>query len=650
MSKRTTAHKGLPVSKKGSQFQVASPTGASTLVDRNGTIGFPHETNAQAYLSPDLLAHLELEPNPFRSVLRIPSERAAAIHMVEKEIETIMLLLGTLRTRRNALAPIFLLPPSFLREYFIYLRLRSHLGPEIELWAGYRSRIISGSPTSIRWIAEMLARAKNALLDINLLGTPTVETISMFPPHLSHTRELRLRGLSGIHADSVKELCGLEAPALEHFELGLAFASPVTAQELSGARLFKGKAPKLRTLSLCQVCIPWTFIPRSQLSQLRVSLFEEVSPTASIGVPASGSFNQLMDVLLSHSSTLEDLVLEFCLPSTPFQSSQHQTVHLPRLSHLGLRDRLHLHCSTEDSAGHHQHQIRHILPLISAHFNNRGSFSFRSFRASLNYFERVLDMTASSASPPSTIYPSRVFEGDLANEAEFTLSFDTQPDLDPLVDVLRRACATLPIKELEFLSISAPEVVHSLDWDDLFRRCVKITTIQLSGHGTSAFLRTITPPKIVPKRGKGNNNNNNNNNATPSGSKGKKRQGNRDSGPSQAVDKSHAHTLVFPKLTSLLLRKLNFSGNVPNAGAVYDVLRTRFDVGRPTHPARARIGETRRGIPLEWRRGPVVVRGGNDEFDEYTDFGEYGAARWEDFFVGTSQAEWEWWENYSDGW
>jgi hypothetical protein len=43
-------------------------------------------------------------------------------------------------------------------------------------------------------------------------------------------------------------------------------------------------------------------------------------------------------------------------------------------------------------------------------------------------------------------------------------------------------------------------------------------------------------------------------------------------------------------------------------------------------------------------------------FDEFEDFGDYDSdfiepgARWEDFFVGSTQVEWGWSENYSGVW
>jgi hypothetical protein len=42
--------------------------------------------------------------------------------------------------------------------------------------------------------------------------------------------------------------------------------------------------------------------------------------------------------------------------------------------------------------------------------------------------------------------------------------------------------------------------------------------------------------------------------------------------------------------------------------------------------------------------------------NDFDDFGDSGSdfiepgARWGDIYPGSTQAEWEWWENYSDGW
>jgi hypothetical protein len=58
------------------------------------------------------------------------------------------------------------------------------------LWAR-----ISGLMANTTWISEMLARARNAPLEIDLLVTPNAETLAMFTAHFAHTHEFRLRGL-----------------------------------------------------------------------------------------------------------------------------------------------------------------------------------------------------------------------------------------------------------------------------------------------------------------------------------------------------------------------------------------------------------------------------------------------------------------------
>jgi hypothetical protein len=139
----------------------------------------------------------------------------------------------------------------------------------------------------------MLARAKNSPLDIdiNLEEMSSPDVLHMFTPHLPLTRELRLHGLSMLHSNSVRAIYGQEAPALEHFELGVSAISLITLQELDGTTLFKGRAPKLRTLILSQVLVPWSLIPRGQLAQLTVSLSNEACI-----VPSRHGLNLLVDL------------------------------------------------------------------------------------------------------------------------------------------------------------------------------------------------------------------------------------------------------------------------------------------------------------------------------------------------------------------
>ncbi|KAI0280970.1 hypothetical protein BC826DRAFT_1180605 [Russula brevipes] len=237
------------------------------------------------------------------------STRAVAPSSVDRGIDAAILLTRALLTHRNTLAPVSVLPAEVLAHIFHLVALADSSRPRMgslkwigvthvcrhwrqvalndsSLWAR-----ISGSMTNTTWISETLARARNAPLAIEMFVTPGAETLSsmiaahfvntpefrlrgltlsMFAAHFVHTHEFRLRGLVAPHNDDkIREICRLEAPALEHLELGADIDSPVT---FLGAPFFNGMAPKLRTFSLSQIYVPWSFIPCGQLSQLKITL------------------------------------------------------------------------------------------------------------------------------------------------------------------------------------------------------------------------------------------------------------------------------------------------------------------------------------------------------------------------------------------
>jgi hypothetical protein len=198
------------------------------------------------------------------------SARAAAIYAIDKEIyeqlkvvDAAKQLLHSQLARRNALAPISILPPETLVRVFHFLVFED-LGwlrathvcrfwrqvalDDSSLWA-----TISSISANKELISEMLARARNAPLNINIFldGTSGLEVLHMLPLHLSHTRELRLHGPSMILPGSIPGICHQEAPVLEHFELTVPMINfPITSQDFGGTTLFKGQAPRLRTFSL----------------------------------------------------------------------------------------------------------------------------------------------------------------------------------------------------------------------------------------------------------------------------------------------------------------------------------------------------------------------------------------------------------------
>ena len=164
---------------------------------------------------------------------------------------------------------------------------------------------------------------------------------------------------------------------MEYLELGASDASPITFHQLAVAMtLFKGHTPKLRSFTTSHITIPWSLIPRGQLTQLRIIFSRGISTPS---IPSLDDSNQLFDLLIN-SPDLEILSLEFCLPSMLSQVSHGEPIHLPRLSRLSLGGAtsrvtnllkklklpssatLHLCCTSEDPSTYP------ILPLISAHF------------------------------------------------------------------------------------------------------------------------------------------------------------------------------------------------------------------------------------------------------------------------------------------
>jgi hypothetical protein len=285
----------------------------------------------QAPMFSDVFAQIKSRFNSSHSQTGIhdPSARFAAISTVDKGIAAARQVLRSLLTRRNTLMPISLLPPEILARVFHLLvlkeppfsgRRKRKLGwirathvcrhwrqvalDDSSLWAK-----IWGIPTNPKWISEILARAKNAPLDIEFNGVAMSgeEALLMIPLHFSHTRRLCFQSLSKYHFHSIREIYSREAPALEYFELTTTGDSLITFSDLGGNMLFKGGAPRLRTFSLDRVVIPWSLIPRGQLTQLKIVCLNE-------DAYSPGDLSQLIDLLVN-CPVLEILALDFCLPS-----------------------------------------------------------------------------------------------------------------------------------------------------------------------------------------------------------------------------------------------------------------------------------------------------------------------------------------------
>jgi hypothetical protein len=552
----------------------------------------------QAPMFSDIFAQIESRFSPSHSGTGFsdPSARVTAISIVDKGIDATRQFLCSLLARRNTLVPISVLPPEILSRVFHLLvieepplsenpwirvthvcrRWRQVAIDDSSLWARIR-----GIPTNAEWISEMLARAKNAPLEIELndVGRSSPETLFMVAPHLSHTRQLRLHGLSKYHSGGIQAIFSREAPALEHLELTAnrtSYSGNVTFPDIGGKMLFKGRAPRLRTFSLYQVTTPLSIVPCGQLTKLKIaSSYEDIVPPVDL--------NELIDLLVNCPS-LEILALESCgscLPSQP-ECPQGRTIHLPHLSRLRVRGStshimnmlkmlklpssttLHLDCISGPTRINSDYLL---LPFILAQFQGPASVEFKSLTVTIQrQMPSSLNITASTF--PSTLRnrQSQIFEGDIVGNPELVLSFDKLSRPVHSTDLLKHACKMLPISNLEYISMSA---THSIDinWAELFGCCTNVTTMQAIGNGTSSLVQALTAPTVT--------------NAGSSKDGWKWNYDNRESAVLQlASTAAHAHTAIFPNLEFLELTELDFFGG--NHGIPFDVfergLQQRMEV------------------------------------------------------------------------
>ena len=577
-----------------------------------------------------------------------------------------------LLTLRNTLAPVFVLPPEVLARVFHFLSLeeppfsgKQNLGwirathvcrfwrevalGDSSLWAR-----ISGRPTNLKLVSGMLARTRNAPLDIdiNLDGTLFPELILlMFRRHLSHTRKLRLDTGISLHFDSFRGIYTKEAPVLEHFELD-SFSSPIIFRELGGTTLFKGRAPSLRTLILTHVFIPWSLIPRGQLTRLEISLVYEKPIT---DIPSHDDLNQLIDLLVN-CPELEVLVLDSCLPSQLTHFPRAQTIHLPCLYLLFLggsssrianllkmleippSTTLQLSCTFESAGTYIVPDL--LLPVISAHFRSPSPVEFKNLSVILNRTGRLFQVTGSTFLPTPRIYQSPNVGCGTGDDDKFILSrlsFEGLPEVGHWTDFIEQVCKMLPISNIEFLSISASDIVNIVNWAELFNGCTKITTIQAIGRGTSGLVRALTTPKVTNTR---------------RGRKWKKaRRDNRDTTPAQAAKScaSHAHVPIFPRLAFLSLKRLDFAESEYFSHILFDVvqqgLRQRMKAYRAPL-VMLRIDN----CAISARRAKALQNlvqkfhwDGKEGFSDEREF-EESAGRWswwDFFFEGAVHSKWE---------
>ncbi|KAI0289298.1 hypothetical protein BC826DRAFT_1187919 [Russula brevipes] len=141
------------------------------------TVRFLHESDVQGTMFYDVLlatsnpSRIESDP-PRRNASRSRSAHAPQHARAD------------FRSAAEVLARIF---------HLVALAESSRPGMGSLRWIGITHDL--GWRVNTTWIAETLARARNAPLAIDLFGAWNAETLSMFAAHFAHTHEFRLRGL-----------------------------------------------------------------------------------------------------------------------------------------------------------------------------------------------------------------------------------------------------------------------------------------------------------------------------------------------------------------------------------------------------------------------------------------------------------------------
>ncbi|KAI0264918.1 hypothetical protein BC834DRAFT_238385 [Gloeopeniophorella convolvens] len=464
--------------------------------------------------------------SPFRNPL-CETSRAAIL----KEINTTELRLRSLYAQLNALAPVSLLPAELLTRIFHLLRddrcynkdtrlpfwitvthvcrhWREVALSDSTLWSG----IWDNFPMCTeKWLVEMLIRSKEALLDVDL-RKPSAELLRSVAFHPSHIRSLVLNCLTGSPSnESVQKLLMSEAPELEELYLGpksLITSPPIVLLNdlpaSSGFRLFRGQAPKLRSIHLYQIHIPWAYLPRCTLSHLSIT-------SSSDGVEFSplGEIGALIDVL-ENSPTLERLTLDHCLAPVSSQPRAVSIVNLPRLSQLTLSGHSSsVLCLLESFHTPALLELRllfvatnsveveswpTIAPSALARFYRTRPVIFNHLRIEVNHYfdwpmaEVNVEGRSSFATP---IVPSSATHNTFVS-----LEFEdrSHAEADSSRGIISGVCAALRTAELASIYVTIPGYVDGPPfWTQLFRKCASVTELRASGDGTVPLLQSLKP-------------------------------------------------------------------------------------------------------------------------------------------------------------
>jgi hypothetical protein len=331
-------------------------------------------------------------------------------------------------------------------------------------------------------------------------------------------------------------------------------------------------------------------------------------------------------------------------------------MNLLKMLRLPFSAMLHLRCISENTPTYTDY---HLLPVILAHLQGPDPIEFKSLRVTLNYRNRSLEVTASTSLPISRFNKSQDFESHMDGHNELVLSFGGLLEIGDWTDIIEQVCNRLPISNLEFLSISAPDVIDPVNLVELFKRCTKVTTMQAIGRGTSGLVRSLAAPKVAPKVApmvapevapKVRNNRYAYRPPLPNRKYRKKKgRDNRDSTPAQPASSSitaaqparssAAQVRIFPELAFLSLKGLGFAEIECPTGIVFDMVERALRQRMVTYKAPVKMLciddcaiSTKRARALQqlvqefhWDEEKCFLDETDDSDDYYSEFDDYSS-------------------------
>ncbi|KAI0046208.1 hypothetical protein FA95DRAFT_1607072 [Auriscalpium vulgare] len=264
-----------------------------------------------------------------------------AFSTVDIEINAALKAIQAMRTRRNALAPVAVLPPEVLSHIFSLLAIseppswRPNNGPYLG-WIVMTTHVcrhwrqIALDTASLwgtislsigrQWRDMMLVRSKNATIEVDATfeSRASVENL-VAPSNLRRTRQLTLDSHSLRAMAAILPMLSEYAPILEQLTLRLHGMGEHEAPCVPPGAIDAESKPCLRRLFIHDSIVTWSIVPSGLLTHLEITTTDPVTtyPAYITQHPDPHlQYTHFMD-FLRRTPTLQSLRIVNCLPSKP---------------------------------------------------------------------------------------------------------------------------------------------------------------------------------------------------------------------------------------------------------------------------------------------------------------------------------------------